>query len=99
MQDDIIYVVVKLQARAGKEEALWKLLEPVVEPTRKEKGCRRYSVMRDRSNPSVIGLLEEWETEADLKTHLALPHLQKIFAQLPDVLGAPPDIVHYRKIA
>jgi quinol monooxygenase YgiN len=99
MQDDIIYVVVKLQARAGKEEALWKLLEPVVETTRKEQGCRRYTVLRDRSNPAALSLLEEWETEADLNTHLGLPHLQKLFSQLPDVLGAPPDIVRYRRLA
>jgi quinol monooxygenase YgiN len=99
MQDDIVYVVAKLQARAGKEEALWKLIEPIIETTRKEKGCRRYSVVKDRSNPAVITLLEEWDTEADLNTHLALPHLQKIFAQLPDVLGAPPDIVRYQLLA
>ena len=99
MQDDIVYVVVKLQARAGKEEALWKLLEPLIEPTRKEQGCRRYTALRDRSNPAVLTLLEEWDTEADLNTHLALPHLQKLFAQLPDVLGAPPDIIRCRKLA
>ncbi|HYI01069.1 putative quinol monooxygenase [Hyalangium sp.] len=95
---DIVYVVAKLQARAGKEEALRKLIEPVIEPTRQEKGCRRYSVMQDRQNPAVITLLEEWDTEADLDTHLALPHLQKIFAELKDVLGAPPDIVRYKEI-
>lgn len=99
MQDDIVYVVAKLQARAGKEEALWKLIEPLLEPTRKEQGCRSYTALRDRSNPAVFTLLEEWDTEADLNTHLALPQLQKVFAQLPDVLAAPPDIVRYRKLA
>jgi quinol monooxygenase YgiN len=59
MQDDIVYVVAKLQARAGKEEALWKLIDPLVEPTRKEKGCRSYLVLKDRSNPAVFTLLEE----------------------------------------
>ncbi len=96
---DIVYVVAKLQARAGKEEALRKLIEQGVESTRKEKGCLRYSVMQDRQNPLVLTLLEEWETEADLNTHLALPHLQKVFTQLPDLLGAPPDIVRYKKLA
>lgn len=99
MQDDIVYVVAKLQARAGKEEALWKLIEPLVEPTRKEKGCRSYMALRDRNNPTVLTLVEEWDTEADLNTHLALPHLQKLFAQFGDLLGGPPEIIRYRRIA
>lgn len=95
---DVIYVVAKLQARAGKEESLRKLIEPIIEPTKKEKGCLRYSVMLDRQNPAVLTLLEEWETEAELTTHLALPHLQKLFAQLPELLAAPPDIARYKQI-
>jgi quinol monooxygenase YgiN len=96
---DIVYVVAKLQARAGKEETLRQMLEQLVEPTRKEKGCLRYSVMQDRQSPLVLTLLEEWETEADLKTHLGLPHLQKLFAQLPELLAAPPEIASYKKLA
>lgn len=96
---DIVYTVAKLQARAGKEAELRKLLEQGVEPTRKEKGCLRYSLMQDRQNPAVLTLLEEWETETDLNTHLALPQLQKVFALLPDLLAAPPDIVRYKQLA
>ena len=96
---DLIYVVVKLQARAGKEETLRKAIEGLVEPTKKEKGCRRYSLLQDRQNPAVLGILEEWETEADLNTHLALPHLQKLFSQLPELLAAPPDIIRYKQLA
>jgi quinol monooxygenase YgiN len=96
---DIVYVVVRLQARAGKEEELRKLIEQGVEPTRKEKGCLRYSLMQDRKNPAVVGLLEEWETQADLDTHLALPHLQKAFALLPELLSAPPEMAYYKQLA
>lgn len=96
---DIVYVVVKLQARAGKEEALRKAIAGLAEPTKKEKGCRRYTILQDRQNPAVIAILEEWETEADLNTHLALPHLQTLFSQLPEMLAAPPDIIRHKQIA
>jgi quinol monooxygenase YgiN len=95
---DLVYVVAKLQARSGKEEGLRKQLEALIEPTKREKGCRRYSLMQDRQNPAVLTILEEWETEADLNTHLALPHLQTLFSQLPELLAAPPDIVRYKQI-
>ncbi len=96
---DLVYVVAKLQAKPGKEEALRKVIEPLVEPTKKEQGCRRYSMMLDRQNPAVLVILEEWDTEADLNTHLALPHLRTVFAQLPDLLGAPPDIIRLKHVA
>jgi quinol monooxygenase YgiN len=96
---DVIHVVVKLQARADKAETLRKALEALVEPTRKEKGCRRYQLLQDRQNPLVLTFLEEWETQADLDTHLALPHLQKLFAQLPELLTAPPEISLNKLIA
>jgi quinol monooxygenase YgiN len=95
---DIIYVVAKLQARAGKEEALRRLLEPLLERTRKEPGCRRYALMQDCQNPAVLTLLEEWDTDADLNTHLALPHIQKTLAEVPELLGAPPEIARYKQI-
>jgi quinol monooxygenase YgiN len=95
---DLVYVVAKLQARPGKEEGLREMLEALIEPTKKEQGCRRYLLMQDRQNPMVLTILEEWDTEADLNTHLALPHLQKVFAQLPDLLAAPLDVVRYKQI-
>jgi quinol monooxygenase YgiN len=95
---DTMYVIAKLQARAGKEETLKSLILPLIEPTRREKGCVNYEVLQDRQNPAVLTLVEAWETEADLNTHLALPHLQKLFSQLPDLLGAPPEIIRYKKL-
>jgi quinol monooxygenase YgiN len=96
--NDAVHVIAKLQARAGKEEALKSLLQPLAERTRAEKGCRSYVLLQGRQDPTVVTLVEEWETDADLNTHLALPHLQAIFGQLPDLLGAPPEIIRYKKL-
>lgn len=95
---DIVHVVARMPARPGKEEALRKLIEQNIESARKEKGCRRYSLMQDRRNPSVLTLLEEWDSEDDLDTHLALPHLQPVFAQLPELLAAPMEISRYKEL-
>lgn len=96
---DTMYVIAKLQARAGKEETLKGILHGLVEPTKKEKGCISYEMLQDRQNPAVMTLVEQWETEADLNTHLGLPHLQTLFAQLPELLAAPPEIIRYKKLA
>jgi quinol monooxygenase YgiN len=95
---DVIHVVAKLQAKPGKEGELKGLIEPLIAPTRKEKGCLRYDVFQGRQDPTVITLIEAWDSNENLDTHLALPHLQKIFARLPELLAAPPDIVRYKQL-
>jgi len=96
---DSLYVIAKLQVRAGKEETVKGIIQELVEPTKKEKGCISYELFQDRKNPAVLTLVEQWESEADLNTHLGLPHMQKIFAQLPELLAAPPEIINYKKLA
>jgi quinol monooxygenase YgiN len=95
---DIVYVIAKLQARAGQEETLRKLIAESIALTLKEKGCRSFLLLQDRQSAAVFTLLEEWDTQGDLDTHLALPRMQKLFAVLPELLSAPPEIVRYRQL-
>jgi quinol monooxygenase YgiN len=95
---DILYVIAKLQARPGKEETIKGLMQPLVEQTKKEKGCLSYELFHDRKNPAVFTLVEQWESEADVNTHLGQPHMQKLFAQLPELVSAAPEIGYYKKL-
>lgn len=96
---DVIYVIAKLPAQPGKAEALKALIQPLIEPTRREKGCLSYIVLEDRRDPAVVTLYEEWESEADLATHLAQPAIKRVFALFPELLLAgKADIVRYKKI-
>jgi quinol monooxygenase YgiN len=96
---DVIYVIAKLPAQPGKEEALKALIQPLIEPTRREKGCLCYLVLEDRRDPALVTLYEEWESEADLDTHLAHPTIRRVFDQFPELLLAgKADITRYKKI-
>jgi quinol monooxygenase YgiN len=94
-----VHVIVKLQARAGKKRVLRKLIEEGVPLTLKEKGCRKCLLMQDRQNSAILTLLEEWDAEADFDTHMALPRMKKLVAQLADVLVGPPDVARYKQVA
>jgi len=94
-----VHVIVKLKARAGKKRVLRKLIEEGVPLTRKEKGCRKCVLMQDQQNTGILTLLEEWDTGADFDTHMALPRLQKLVAQLADVLEGPPDVSRHKQVA
>lgn len=95
---DTLYVIAKVQARPGKEETLKGLMQELVEPTKTEKGCLSYELFQDRKNPAVLTLVEQWESEADLNTHLGLPHMQKLFGQLQELVAAAPDISYFKKL-
>ena len=54
----------------------------MVEPTRGEPGCLRYELWQDRAEPGRFAMIEEWESEEALATHLALESLQQAVAAL-----------------
>jgi len=61
----------------------------MVGPTIGEPGCIRYELWQDREDPARFAMVEEWESEEALATHLAQESLQQaIVALMP--MGAEP---------
>ncbi len=61
----------------------------MVEPTQGEPGCIRYELWQDREDRSRFAMVEEWESEEALATHLAQESLQAAVAKLLP-MGAEP---------
>lgn len=76
-----LFIVVGLQAKAGKEDILRQDLAAVVEPSRKEDGNIRYDLFEDRDHPGVFVFVEQWASEeARNRHHEHGPHIQKFHA-------------------
>lgn len=43
--------------------------------TQKEEGCVSYDFSNDFSDPTVIHLFEEWESQVHLEAHFVAPHM------------------------
>jgi len=52
----------------------------IAQTIRREAGCLRYDFYFDAKDPSVILLLEEWESEAHQKIHVNQPHMNEMRA-------------------
>ncbi|MBT2654455.1 antibiotic biosynthesis monooxygenase [Bacillus sp. ISL-18] len=79
----MIRVVCKAKLKPGVNvEEYLILARKVVSETRKEKGCIMYTLHEDLNDPSIITMIEEWETEEDINQHNKSEHVVKFVPEL-----------------
>jgi quinol monooxygenase YgiN len=61
----------------------------LIEPTLGEPGCIRYELWQDVGEPGRFAMIEEWESEEALTTHLARESLQQAVAALLPMAAEP----------
>lgn len=74
----MIKVVAKANYFEDKVEDAIKLYEELVKETRKEDGCIYYSLFKDTKDPSVLTMIEEWESQEALDLHIKSNHFTTI---------------------
>ena len=74
-------ILAAFRARQGLEDDLRRATLAVVEPTRAEAGCIRFSVLEDEGQPGVFFIRETWESDAALKAHFEQPYLKRLVEQ------------------
>lgn len=83
---DLLTVVAYMRAAPGKRDVLRQVLEGLIEPTSKEKGCINYDLHQGVADPDRFFFYENWESDADLDAHLDAPHLRAFAARIPELL-------------
>ena len=74
-------------------------LETMVTPTRKEPGCIEYDLCQDQADPTRFAMIETWEDDAALATHLALDSLQQAVGALMHMAAEPPTVQRVRSLS
>jgi quinol monooxygenase YgiN len=59
--------------------ALQRDVAAMVGQVRKEKGCRHYSLLVEDAEAGLLNVLEEWDDDAALITHLGQPWIVDFF--------------------
>ncbi|MDG4551584.1 MAG: putative quinol monooxygenase [Candidatus Contendobacter sp.] len=90
-----LHVVARISARPDTVAQTQTLLQNLLEPTRREPGCLRYTLLRNHADPTDFTFVEEWADQAALDAHLASPHIQAALVEAASLLAAPPDIRPY----
>jgi quinol monooxygenase YgiN len=93
-----IRVIARARAKKGHEAAVRALMLELVEPTRREEGCKSYHLLESPGDPTDLVMLEEWASDAALDAHLKVPGVTAIIGRLVPLLAAPPEITRYKLV-
>ncbi len=98
MSDQIVTVVAGVRARPGMEEKVRQELLKLLVPTRQEKGCINYDLHQAAEDQALFLFHENWSSEADLKNHLASPHIKEALEQTEHLLSEPIELTIWKRI-
>jgi quinol monooxygenase YgiN len=91
----MLIVAGTIQVEPDHREEMLRAVQPMVEATRAEAGCRAYAFSPATDDPGLVHLYELWEDQEALEAHFASDHMaawRKRSAELP-ILGR--DIAKY----
>jgi quinol monooxygenase YgiN len=70
---------------------LLETMRGMLEPARVERGCLNYCLYEDVEDRNTFVLVEEWETQQDLESHIRTENQQRLLA-LMDLLSEQPEL-------
>ncbi len=94
-----VTIIGTVTAKPETRDELHTLLATQVAPTRNEPGCINYDFHVDPADSCCFVFYENWQSQADLEAHLAMPHLAPLFSQLDRLLAKPVEIRHLTMIS
>ena len=66
----MILVIIRMRVFAEKRKELSQTIASLIGSIRTEKGCRRCDFCQSMENENELSLLEEWDTQENLNSHL-----------------------------
>ena len=83
-------LLVRLEAKPGKEKELEDLLTGALAMAQKEPGTIHWFALR--IGPSTFGIFDSFENEGGRQAHLNGPIAAALVAKAPELLAKPPSI-------
>ena len=85
------YIVAKIHPKAGKEEELQARILANIPLVRKENGCLRYDLHKNRGDNTLM-FYEIWADKDAFKAHAEAPHMLTYRAETKDWLEKPTEV-------
>lgn len=89
----------RITSRPESADQLSRVLQSLLEPTRKEAGCIAYDLFRNQDNPVEFVTVESWMDQAAADRHLTTPHIAEAFAKAGALLAGAPLIHRFVEVA
>jgi quinol monooxygenase YgiN len=94
-----IRVVARLVVQSQHVAAFKEGAMAVIAPTRKEPGCRSYTLLQNNADPTDFTFVEEWDSADALAAHMKTPHIGAFLGQCGPMRAGAPHIPQNTQIA
>lgn len=94
----MVKVVAKSFVQEDKLNEVIELYKELVELTRKEKGCINYELCQDEKDPTILTMIEEWESREALDEHMKSEHFTRIVPKLGEFRSKESIMNIYKKL-
>ncbi len=95
----MIHILARITAKPGSTEQVHAALLDLVSQTRREPGCKLYTLFQRDDEPTVFMTVEQWLDQASADAHMRTAHLAAAMAQAGPHLAAAPEIHRYTALA
>jgi quinol monooxygenase YgiN len=95
----MIKVIAKQFVKKDKLEDFLPIARFLVEETnKKDAGCIKYEMYQDLNDPLVVTVMEEWESQEALDSHMKAGHFTESIPKIGACCEKPADINLYKKL-
>ncbi len=88
----MLTVIAKLPVKEGKMEEMRAAFSELIVKVAGEEGTLLYSLNKDKANPNLLVVVEQYKDKAALDFHSSTPHFKTFFAASGALLGGKPEI-------
>lgn len=91
--------IAHLKAKPGKIQELKEALLALIEPTRKETGCREYILYEEYAMQGTFYMSEEFESEEAFEFHIQSDHFQNFAKRTDELLAEPVNVIRINRVS
>ena len=91
----MILILGRVRVHADQRDAALAAAAAMGAASTAEPGCLEYSFWVSTEDPNSLGLVERWESEEALATHMAAPHLATFITAIGPTLDGGMDVVRH----
>lgn len=95
----MIKIVAKHYIKKDKIDDYKALAAKLVKATNdKDAGCLHYQLYQDTTDPQILTILEEWDSDEHLKLHMEAPHFKELVPALSEFQEKPGEVNIYKPV-
>ncbi len=91
-------VVAVITAKPGSEPVVEAALRELTAASRQDNGCLSYELFVSESAPGTFITVEKWQSQEDIDTHMASPHIAQVITVAGDHFDGFPAIHTLRSL-